>query len=242
KQDIAAVSRNTRWNGMSLMDAKAGTLIAPKALYKAVSAGQWVQQYGGQTALKAEAVDTVTSTRSEIDLNASAVTFAHKGKIVVDIANNAAKFFAVDGSTVDLDVAVVPNGAQVDSITLSEHDARGLMSEALIITPFSGSIISQSQRLEINIDSTAALGVLGNKDLNLNGVDIGIKTDDVLDTVSPSGNAAASAITKAAQINRFSAQTGVTAVVNRNLLGGRAMTQGGAMTGTLGQSHRHPFD
>jgi len=232
KQDIAAVSRNTRWNGMSLMDAKAGTLITPKALYKAVSAGQWVQQYGGQTALTGQLYDTSTSpsTANSVALVASAVNFSHKGKITIDLtgATPRASFVSSDGSVESFGSISVD--FDQDSIELGKIE--GLMDGDLTLTAPASSL-NEDKRIDVTIDSSAELGVIGNKDLNLNGVDIGIDSDDVLDTVSLAGNAAASAITKAAQINRFSAQTGVTAVVNRNLMGGRAMTQGGAMTGTL---------
>ncbi|MFM2240191.1 MAG: A-type flagellin, partial [Pseudomonadota bacterium] len=102
KQDIVAVSRNTRWNGMSLMNAQAGTLVNPKALYKTVSAGQWAQQYGGQTALTGQLYDPRTSptTVSQTDLQVSSpVNFAHKGKIVLDFTGSGtAQFLALDGS------------------------------------------------------------------------------------------------------------------------------------------------
>ena len=231
KQDIVAVSRSTRWNGMGLMNAQAGTLVTPKALYKAVSAGQWVQQYGGQTTLTGQTYDTRTSpsTVSDVPLSASAVNFSHKGKIVVDLSGTpAATFMASDGTVTAFDITTV----DFNNGTLHLAGISGLMSGDLDLTA-SPSSLNNQQRLEISIDSSADLGVIGNKDLNLNGVDIGVKSDDVLDTVSPPGNAAASAITKAAQINHFSAQTGVTAVVNRNLMAGRAMSLLGTMTGTL---------
>ena len=234
KQDIAAVSRNTRWNGMSLLNAQAGTLVTPKALYKAVSAGQWVQQYGGQTTWTSQVTDTSSSPPSKSDKTltaSSAVNFSHKGTIVLDMsAGPVASFVALDGSVTSLTIDPSSN-PNTGTITLSRQ--AGLMSADLALQTADNSALASTQRIEIAVDSSAHLGVIQNKDLNLNGVDIAIKSDDVLDTVSPAGNAAASAITKAAQINRFTAQTGVTAVVNRNLLGGRAMSQLGAMTGTL---------
>ena len=233
KQDIAAVSRNTRWNGMSLLDAKAGTPVTPKALYKAVSAGQWVQGYGGQTALKGQVYDTVTQSRSEIEMSASAVNFAHKGKIVIDFSGGGtASFVATDGSVTSMDIEQSPTYTNLASGLVRLKQKNGLMSGDLDLNAANNTDLS-SHRIEIIIDTSSSLGVIQNKDLNLNGVDISVKSDDVLDTVSLAGNAAASAITKAAQINRFSAQTGVTAVVNRNLMAGRAMTQLGAMTGTI---------
>ena len=234
KQDIVAVSRNTRWNGMSLMDAKAGTSVVPKALYKTVSAGQWVQQYGGQTELKGLVYDPRTSptTVSQTDLQVSSpVNFTHKGKIVLDFTGSGtAQFIALDGSVTTLSI----DNANSDSTQgVVKLDAQaGLMSQALELRTSSATDLT-SQRMEITIDSSADLGVIGDKDLSLNGVDIAVQPDEVLDTASPTGNAAASAITKAAQINRFSHQTGVTAVVNRNLMSGRAISEVGAMTGTL---------
>jgi len=234
KQDIVAVSRNTRWNGMSLMDAKAGTSVAPKALYKTVSAGQWTQQYGGQKALTGQLYDPRTSpttvSQSELQLR-SPVNFTHKGKIVLDFTGSgSAQFVALDGSVTSLDI----DNANTDTLhgTVRLFDRADLMSTALDFSTRDVTDLN-GQRLEISIDSSADLGVIANKDLSLNGVDIAIQPHEVLDTASPAGNAAASAITKAAQINRFSSQTGVTAVVNRNLMSGRAMSELGTMTGTL---------
>lgn len=234
KQDIAAVSRNTRWNGMSLMDAKAGTPVAIQALYKTVSAGQRVQQYGGQTALTGLLYDprpsptTVSPTELQVS---SPVNFTHKGKIVLDFTGSGtAQFVALDGSVTTLSIDNANSDSTQGIIRLEAYG--GLMSAAMELSTQDTTDLS-AQRLEITIDSSADLGVIGNKDLSLNGVDIAVLPDDVLDTASPAGNAAASAITKAAQINRFSNQTGVTAVVNRNLLSGRAISELGTMTGTL---------
>jgi len=235
KQDIVAVSRNTRWNGMGLLNAQAGTPVAPKALYKTVSAGQWVQQYGGQTELTGQLMDPrqFPTTVSDTDLQVSSpVNFTHKGKIVLDFtgASATAQFVAGDGSVSTLSI---DNGNTDPSQGIVKLTAlTGLMSDDLDLHTQNTTDLS-GQRLEIQIDRSAGLGVIGNKDLTLNGVDIAINPDDVLDTTSPAGNAAASAITKAAQINRFSSQTGVTAVVNRNLMGGRAMTELGTLSGTL---------
>ena len=235
KQDIAAVSRNTRWNGSSLLNAQAGTLVTPKALYKAVSAGQWVQQYGGQTTWSSHVIETGSTppAKSNVTFNASsAVSFSHKGTIVLDMTTGpSAQFVALDGSVTTLNIDPILSNPFNGTIKLTRQP--GLMSADLELQTADNSALTLTQRIEIPVDSSAELGVIHNKDLNLNGVDIAIKPDDVLDTVSPAGNAAASAITKAAQINRFSSQTGVTAVVNRNLMGGRAMSQLGVMTGTL---------
>ncbi len=234
KQDIVAVTKSTRWNGVSLLTAEMGSPVANRALYKTVSTGQWVQQYGGQTALTGQLYDTNTlpSTMSDKTLTVTnPVNFTHKGKIVIDFSGvPSAQFVSLDGTVTSLsiDPSSVPAAG---SIKLSEQV--GLTNGTLQLQTADNSALVANQRLEIVIDSSASLGVIRRQDLNLNGVDIEVNPADVLDTISPAGNAASSAITKAAQINRFSDKTGVTAVVNRNLLGGRAMASPASMTGTL---------
>ncbi|MEY4156612.1 MAG: hypothetical protein RJB64_1333, partial [Pseudomonadota bacterium] len=243
KQDIAAVSRNTRWNGMSLMDAKAGTLIAPKALYKAVSAGQVSQLYGGKTSWAASLYDSTTNPVSVSQSSLTAVstpignppvkptpvTFTNKGKIVIDLTSSppSASFIKLDGSVTKLSL----NVDEVDQITLEKKT--GLMSDALTLKTSTPLTFSGSQRWEIAVESSPELNALQDKDLVINGIEINVNSAEPLDTVSPAGNASASALTKTALINQYSATTGVTAVVNKNLMGGRAMSLQGLMTGTL---------
>jgi flagellin len=232
KQDIAAVSRNTRWNGMSLLNAQAGTSVTPKALYKAVSAGQTSELYGGKTAWNATLYDTLSTPTSISQSTLTATTgvnFSHKGTIVVDLtgAIPVATFKKLDGSVSTLNF----NLDFADQITLGKQD--GLMSAALTLKTASPLTFGGTQRWEITVDSSPELNAIQDKDLTINGIDIQAASPDTLDTVSPAGNAATSAITKVAQINQHSDQTGVTAVVNRNLMGGRAMSLQGVMTGTL---------
>ena len=86
--------------------------------------------------------------------------------------------------------------------------------------------------------SGPTLPVMKAGDLLVNGVNVGpsLGTDDL---VSPADNAAASAIAKAAAINRVTnfangtTQTGVTAVVNPNVFTGTAMTNTDVVTGGL---------
>ncbi|MCX8048121.1 MAG: flagellin [Methylohalobius sp.] len=70
-----------------------------------------------------------------------------------------------------------------------------------------------------------------NGDLIINGVAVGasLASDDTAST----NNASASAIAKAAAINRVSSQTGVIAKVNANTVAGQSMTSGGADNATV---------
>lgn len=80
------------------------------------------------------------------------------------------------------------------------------------------------------ITSTATTSALSGGDLVINGVTIGASraSDDSAST----SNAAASAIAKAAAVNRSSAATGVTAIVDKNTAVGTAMTAA-VTTGTV---------
>jgi len=72
---------------------------------------------------------------------------------------------------------------------------------------------------------------LSNGDLIINGVAVGVSSAQ--DDTASTDNAAASAIAKAAAINSFSDQTGVTAIVNENVAAGSQMDVSTAASGTI---------
>ncbi|MDO8908109.1 MAG: flagellin [Pseudohongiella sp.] len=80
------------------------------------------------------------------------------------------------------------------------------------------------------VSATGSSAALNVGDLVLNGVTVGASRAS--DDTSSTANAAASAISKAAAINRVSAQSGVTAVVDTNVVGGSSMTAAAA-TGSV---------
>lgn len=90
--------------------------------------------------------------------------------------------------------------------------------------------LGSSEAAALNSIAKTAPSALGASDLVINGVSISPSTA-ASDTASFASKDA-SAIAKAAAINAKSAQTGVTATVNANEVGGAAMT-GSAVTGTL---------
>ena len=84
--------------------------------------------------------------------------------------------------------------------------------------------------------STSTTGLLDNSTLIINGIAVGSAntTDDsASDTTANSSTRAASAISIAAAINRASAQTGVTATANANVLRGTAFTANAVSAATL---------
>jgi flagellin len=80
------------------------------------------------------------------------------------------------------------------------------------------------------VSARGADSALGNGDLSINGVAVG--PSQATDDTASVDNAAASAIAKAAAINRVADQTGVVAQVNENYTAGSAMTAV-ASSGTL---------
>jgi len=84
--------------------------------------------------------------------------------------------------------------------------------------------------------TTGTTGLLDNSTLIINGIAVGSAntTDDsATDTTATSSTRAASAISIAAAINRSSAQTGVTATANANVLRGTAFTANAVSAATL---------
>jgi flagellin len=94
-----------------------------------------------------------------------------------------------------------------------------------------GTTASANARVfSVEVDIEGSLPPLRSQDLYINGVNIGQSSADD-DTVSPPNNAAGSAIALAAAINRKTTDTGVAAVVNKNIMGGTAMSAGAAVSG-----------
>jgi flagellin len=81
------------------------------------------------------------------------------------------------------------------------------------------------------LSSTATDNALQNGDLYINGTEV--KGSSSSDDNASTDNASASAIAKAAAINKVSDETGVTASVNTNTVGGSAQTAGAAASGTV---------
>jgi len=76
------------------------------------------------------------------------------------------------------------------------------------------------------LSSTASANALQNGDLYINGVEV--KGSSSADDTASTDNASASAIAKAAAINKVSGETGVTAEVNTNTVGGSVQTAAAA--------------
>lgn len=90
----------------------------------------------------------------------------------------------------------------------------------------------EGRDVSLSVDVAGTVPALRSNDLHINGVNIGPSFADD-DLLSPSNNAAGSAIAIAAAINRKTSETGVAAVVNPNVFGGAGMDPGGVASGRL---------
>lgn len=99
-----------------------------------------------------------------------------------------------------------------------------IANAGLAVGSFSGN---NSGSVSSNVNATAMVA----GDIVINGVPVGpsLGTYDSSSSTTPE----ASAISKARAINEVSEQTGVNAIVNKNILNGGALTAGTAITGTF---------
>jgi len=134
--------------------------------------------------------------------------------------------FVLNGSLDELELQVGDQANQTVTVGLAEisNEALGVSDEAglssITMTATGGSAAT----------AAASLSSLGSGDLTINGIAIDAATSE-FDTASSDGKTA-SAISKAAAINEFSEQTGVTAIVNDTVLGGSDMTSTASAAGT----------
>ena len=154
----------------------------------------------------------------------------------------SAKFTLEDGQTLDISSGVtIANGVITINKETLARAGMNILSDDVTLTqvtppdPSAGPAdFAAGDRVSMSITrSVATLEPMYASDAIINGVTIGAsRTAD--DTISPEGNAWASAIAKVAAINEKTIDTGVHAVVNPNIMTGAAMSSSGApVTGTL---------
>lgn len=164
-------------------------------------------------------------------------TFLKSGALSIDISSAgvvSASFLTADNQTIDMTGTLsAANGTiTFDSATGSNGQ---VISDDVVYTLKNSAGTAESltsRATSLVVDVSGSIPALRTGDLRINGVDIGASypSDDLL---SPVNNASGSAIAKAAAINRKTAETGVTAKVNQNIMTGQAMTGSSVVTGTV---------
>lgn len=164
-------------------------------------------------------------------------TFLKSGalSVNVDVAGAVtASFLTSDNKTY-----IMTGSLNAANGTITFNKAAGangqIISDNVVYTLKNSTGIAESlagRATSLVVDVSGSIPALRTGDLKINGVDIGASYpfDDLH---SPVNNASGSAIAKAAAINRKTAETGVTAVVNQNVMTGQAMTGTSVVTGVV---------
>ena len=212
KQEIVRISETHDWNGFPILNGGAGAAVGPAPVYKVSS----------DTDFNAGLNYSATVTNSSV-AGAVTITGLVKSGAVSVTATSAtaatATFTLEDGSKSTLTGTV---DAAAKTITFAATNLSGGAGSVVITNATNPFINGSTIAFNVNRSFTPPTAMLAG-DVSINGVAVGASSaaDDLKSTV---GGAAGSAIAMAAAINKVSSKTQVTAVVNRNVMGGTAMT------------------
>lgn len=238
KQQIESISDQTQWNGFSILNGTAGEPVGTRPVYKATSAGNL-----NEILTFTAGTPTTSVGANSVAISSTATTgpFVKSGALSVTIGANStvseAKFTMDDGRVITLDTSNA-NMISVANNVVTLKPASGLVSADTTFTQtvtVGGAAADYATNNSIGVRVTRAMPditAMQANDLVINGKTIPIALSSY-DTVSPSANADASAISRAKAINQMTAETGVAATVNTNIMSGAAMSNGAAMTGTI---------
>lgn len=209
---------------------------------------------GHGTVTRSQAIDVSSAAAEVFDLNGE---FLKAGSLSISLDGTEsdgdtvyATFLTNRGEEITMTgVLTLDTGAPETSIQfLASGDNSKVIStplnytfKYLVTNPNDGNGYAVGSAQDIDLTGRAfsvAVDVEGNipalrsDDLHINGVNIGASypEDDLL---SPANNAAGSAIAIAAAINRKTSETGVSAVVNPNLMDGTAMVPAAVVSGKV---------
>ncbi len=252
KKQIVQISNNTEWNGFPILNGSAGERVGIKPVYKTVSDINYQSSPPFAAGTYLNGLNTTNNAVGGMSVGGSAasLTFGMAGQLTVSVGSNgtdinSATFTKPDGAvlnllqdpsgnpvapftatggmvTIDTSVVAWPNvfTATTGNITISQKTAGGAPVD------FNNDTVTLSSNFQ-------TLNPLTANDLVINGVNVGASFANT-DSKSLPFNAAGSAIAKAAAINLVTPQTGVSAVVNPNLMAGASMTLGNAaVSGTV---------
>ena len=252
KKQIVQISNNTEWNGFPILNGSAGERVGIKPVYKTVSDINYQSSPPFAAGTYKNGLDTTNNSVGAMNITgtASSKTFGIAGQLTLstDAAGTtvqSATFTKPDGTVLNLltnpaGAAVTPFTAAGGVITINT----ATVAWPNVFTATTGTILIAQQTAgggAVNFSSDTitlssnfpTLNPLTANDLVINGVNVGASFANT-DSKSLPFNAAGSAISKAAAINLVTPQTGVSAVVNPNLMAGASMTLGSAaVSGTV---------
>ena len=245
KQQIVQISNDTTWNGFPILNGSAGERVGIKPVYKTVSSINLQTDPPFTNGTFGKGLST--SNANVLNMNTTGV-FALAGGLQVKMSADgtvaSSTFTMLDGTQVDLTAAttVANNTITINPANLSAGvkqlgGANVFYNNNSIVinqTGLNNAAVAVAANDTINVNSGfQTINPMQANDVLVNGVTVGASYA-TSDNVSIPANAAASSIAKAAAINLVSAQTGVNATVNPNLMSGAAMTpSNSSISGTI---------
>ena len=207
KQEIVRIADTTEWNGFPVLNGTAGQAVGERPVYKVTSDG-------ASTAGLTYTAGAVTASTGTASITTGIATKA--GSVHIAIAASAttatATFTLADGTSKNVTGSV--------SGTVVTFASSPFTSGSLVLT---ASTAAAGVTLDFNVNRAfTAVPAMAPSDILINGIAVGASLA-ASDTISPAGSAAGSAIARAAAINLVSTATGVSAVVNTNVMTGSAM-------------------
>lgn len=247
KQQIQTIADQTQWNGFSILNGTAGDPVGERPVYKATSMATAVTtvQYASQTPLASDDDNQIAAEFEDLGNDVTA-QFSKSGTLSVSFKTDSgsvvidkALFTLDDGRQITLDASDNTIIELADNVVTLKA-ASGLVTGDVTLTQTlkaddSDVDFAATESLEMRVlrDFGSQESLMAN-DLQINGVNnIVPQSLASSDPFSPSGNAAASAIARAAAINTISGVTGVSAVVNPNVMSGAAMSGTEVVTGSI---------
>ena len=223
KKEIVSVSEKVEWNGFPLLNGKAGTPVGEMPVLKVTSDGLY------ESAVNNDVTEVKNSSGSGTLSTGGTGTLAKSGTLSIQMpqmgtyptAVTSALLTMEDGSVGDL-----TGNAQAISATKIRFTDSALTDGKGTFEIDTTTSFAQYDTVSAKIGRTITqLNAMRTGDLVINGESVPSAT--AVDTVSPTGgsmlNNLSSAIARAAAINEVSGKTGVTAVVQKNVMTGAAM-------------------
>ncbi|NQW81980.1 MAG: hypothetical protein HQ445_12505, partial [Polaromonas sp.] len=212
KQEIVRIADTTEWNGFPVLNGTAGQPVGERPVYKVTSDG-------ASTAGLTYTAGALTST------NAGVVSMTGS------LAKSGTVSIVVGSATAATATLTLSDGSKSTIAGVVDATNKTITFASTALTGGTGSLVFTSTTTAFDTPNTLSFAVnraftavpaMASSDILINGVAVGasLAADD---KISPSSSAAGSAIARAAAINLVSTATGVSAVVNTNVMTGSAM-------------------
>ncbi|CAM8626525.1 FlgL Flagellin and related hook-associated proteins [Burkholderiales bacterium] len=235
RKEAARTIEQTTWSGEPLLNGKGGQPVGEVPVYRVTSSTiQSESLLSSEPAFSVEGVGLTEDNLSNEFVGPSSWRLA--GTLQASIANNRVTATYTVGDAV-YTLSPKTFDPALGRVVFSDDDGlNGLVLRGTVIFRVEdendAAIDLTGDTVTLTAAYSGALSAVSQGDLQVNGVDIGSsKAED--DTLSPPSNAQASAIARAAAINRVSEHTGVHAKVNENIMTGTAMSRGPEVSGRI---------